>query len=493
MKNWRNILFVSLYISVFTYGSFLIKSLNKIDVLIDKFEYIKRDALLETSTLSLVFNNGLIRVYDKDKLLTEGKGLFSSFNIKGVDYDLSNALCRVEKISPVELVVVAQWPDLTLQLIWRLRIGEGLLNWQIDLESEKQIEIKDLYIGVSLKDKYKEWTNINMHGVMPKLSYGQDYNQLRPNVTFGIIGFNGDFSLKDPFPYLVFNAKESLLMNKIELQSCRDTYTKFISSNIVVRGLKDELSIQGSKTVFQSQLFLFDKEQDFTRNFKEKISSKEISQGDLKLFFDQGHGSLFWKGKLLTEDEGISIMYLYSKSWYTSLSDTLWNYEKISANRIIIQGRLVKFPISYILEFEIVEGNTINYKIDIEAYKNISLAEESFIIMIADAFNKYIIPTKVKMKSFPLNHINSYQWIDVWRESVDFASKVGVVNTKDRNAIILHCAYLPGDYYLTISNTNKRHNARVLIHSKNKDRLSVGRHTLFIGKIEIYENYEGLQ
>jgi len=483
MKNGKNILIAFLYISVFVYGIFLINTLNKIDAHTEEFGYIGRDALLETSTLNFIFNNGLIRIYNKDKLLTEGNGLVSSFHIKGILYETSTASWKIEKISPTELVATAQWPDLAVQEIWRLKIEEGRLSWQIDLKSKEDIEIKHLCAELSLKDKYKEWTNLNTHGVMPKLSYGQDYKQLSPNVAFRAIGFKGDPSLKEPLPYFIFDVNNSLLMNRVELKSSRNTYTKITSSDIY--GFKDALFLQKNQTLFKYQLYLFDKEQDFTSYFKAKRASREISQGDLRLFFDQGRGYLFWKDKLLTEDEGIGIMHLYSNHWYTSSQETLWNYKKISANKIIIQGRVAILPISYILEFEIAEGNSINYKIDIEAYKNISLAKELFIVMIADAFSEYVVPAKGVIEGFPFKHIDSYGWFDVYKQPVDFTTEIGAVNVKDRDAIILHCSSLPGGYSVIISNTNKRHNARVLIHQKNGASFSVGRHTLFTGKIEI--------
>lgn len=483
----KPLIFIASYFFTVFYGLSLINNVANFKEIYS--HYIGKEAVLKASDLKLIFDEGRTIVYYQDKEFTSGQGISSSFFINGKLYSTSTATWKVDRISPVELIVTASWQGLSLKQIWKLSLENEHLNWQVDLENEAGLSLKDLSFVLYLNDNYKEWVDIYERGVMPKISFWQQFVPDKTAIFPSVIGFDGSRSGNSFLPALVFSLDKSKSLSKISLQKFYSTYYKIPSSAILVSGFNRSITFKGkSLPVFRSQMLFFNKNQDLAGHIQELRSLQEISQGDLRLFFDRGKAQIYYKGIELTRDEGIHILLQSAGRWYSSTVHVTWEVEKINTNKMVIKGKWLDLPIFQVIEFEISSINTINCKVDLQLYKNINLQQWSFVFMLPGIFKDYLLPNQSEPKSFPNSFINDNYWQDVWQGNLKIAPQAKIIDKLNGTSVALNCPQMPEDWRLVISNTNQRHMSRAIICNKtyaNNSELTAGKYPFFIGDIVV--------
>lgn len=213
----------------------------------------------------------------------------------------------------------------------------------------------------------------------------------------------------------------------------------------------------------------------------------EIMQGGFRLSFNQGRGELFYRNRTITKDNGMHILLLSSNKWFSSKEDAIWNILDIDSNTLILKCFWLSLPLSHIFKFQMIGPNTINCRIDTEIYKDIKLSQESFILMLSDMFTEYFISSENKIREFPKEYKNNFQWIDVWKGDLCDTSQIGLIDNTNQDKITFKCMHIVSENeYLIISNTNERHKSRALIYNKKNGKIiPKGKYTFFTGRIEI--------
>ncbi len=455
---------------------------------------VKSSQEIVNGDLKLFFDQGRGRIFWKGKELTEGDGIHSSFCVKGIHYDSRSAIWKAEKVNPFELSVTLRWPGLPMRQIWKMAIVDGVLNWQADLITEENMVINNLCAGIIVRDGYKKWESFYESGLLPRISFGQANAEVGLKYPIHFIGLNMVQAKEGLLPSIAINLHESVFLNRISLQSQKDYIANYVSSSLSILSREKQASFtKGNFSLFSVRISFFEDEHNFNSYINKVKSSQEIVNGDLKLFFDQGRGRIFWKGKELTEGDGVCLLLLSSNKWYSSLSQALWSIEKGNTNKLIIEGKWIDLPISHNIELEIEDNNTIVCRIDIETYADTELKQESFVVMLSDAYKDYIIPDCKQQFRFSVYHEDSYEWKDVWRAKIKDAPWAGIVDNSGHAEVTLNSSIMPTDANFIISNTNKRHLARALIYNRtnaNGLRLPIGKQYFYYGKIRINNIYE---
>lgn len=235
-------------------------------------------------------------------------------------------------------------------------------------------------------------------------------------------------------------------------------------------------NIQEMKLRMQEQLLL------------SQLVAKKIPQGNVSIAFDESTGHIFWKGKKLTKDEGVCLRLLSGGKWYSSVSHAFLHIDKLGSNTLVVNIDWQDLPLVHILEFKLKGLNCIDFKVYREVKGSIAIEQESFIFMFIEDFNSYIASDWKESKKFPRLHKNSYTWEDLWQDSAAASLKIGVINARNKNTVMLNCFLNSPENKMTISNTNTKHNARALFCNKNnKDNIkpAVGKYCIFEGKLEI--------
>ena len=452
-------------------------------------EYINNTAVLETGDIKINFLDGIVNLYYKGRELTEYNGLRSRLYVNGTYYDSSNAIWRVEKISPAELLATASWPGFPLQQVWRLSLKDSHLEWQIELEAEKQIFISEIDAWVGLKGEYKDWVSLGSQGSIPRLYPWHKDAGIDLKGPSHFIGLSMTPTKEGSLPAIIFNLQKDTQLNMASLRMFKEPDAKFKSSLMLLADsrIKQPIFIKGRRLLLSAQLFVFDKQENLIKYVREARSPLEIEQGDLKLFFSEGKGQIIYKGRELTKDDGISILLLSSNKWHDSSNEASYNIKKLTSNELTIECKWLNLPISHFLKFEIKDENTIDCTIDMEIYEDVELKQQSFVLMFSEDYKYYTISPERKKMSFPSQHKKAYTWEDLWHGSIKLVPAVGVVNDNG-NEIILDCSSMPPEFHTVIANTNSLHNARALIYNKDSwdnAKIKKGTYSFFVGKLKI--------
>ena len=234
-------------------------------------EYTQKEMILEDNALRIVFSNGYITMYYKNVPFTDFNGLASSFTVEGVDYPTFKARWKIEKISPVELFATNEWPGLPIKQVWHLLLKEGKLNWQIDLESKKDINMINVGLVFLFRNNYQEWVSLYGQGRVPVLGALQQRKGIRFGLTENALGLNTVGKDEKSFPAIgVTPGKESFFINAL-LSSCRSMLSEITYLSLAFGGKEPLRVLQNSKIILSSgEMSLFDKKNDLLEYFMMK-------------------------------------------------------------------------------------------------------------------------------------------------------------------------------------------------------------------------------
>jgi len=228
-------------------------------------------AEIEYASLRLLFNNGLVKLYYKDVELTKESGLISGFSYQSELYDSSQAIWQVEKANPNELTATACWPGIPIKQTWHFILKDNQIDWQIELETEKEIELENLQARIFLKSDYKNWLNLYDTGSLPKLFPWQRYAQIKIQLPTSLIGLNLTRTKEGLLPAIFVNLATEQLLNKASIRISKNAESKSASSVIRIHNLEEKLLLsQGNHSLLSSKISLFDKEEEINSYIEEQ-------------------------------------------------------------------------------------------------------------------------------------------------------------------------------------------------------------------------------
>ncbi len=428
---------------------------------------------VEEGPLRLFFAQGCARIFWKDQELTGKKGLGTSFSAGGIGYSGADFSWEIEKTSPREIIATGYSPVLALKQVWKFTINEGRLSWQIALEAGKIINIYDFDVNCPLRRGYRK--QVGMYGKRDAPFLAPPRNSL------------GNLDQEHAvFPWVFLDLGDKGVLNRSSARITKGFFRESVS--LVGFGPRRLSLAPGRYEFFPGILSFFDTEDGLAEYLRKTQASQEISKGKVRLFFDGGRVKIFSREKELTAKEGVFLMILSAGRWYFSSLDALWTVKKETPQRFILEGTWKELAISSLWEFQVEEGGVVHYRLDLKAQKELNPEHVLFVVMLPDRYGSYLIPSKKEIKRFPWFHPDTEGWDTIWDANTKRISRIGVMDSRSKENVILDCNLSLDDSNSVISNTHRRTFARALIYDrigKNNKPLSVGNYTFFAGSIEV--------
>ncbi|EKD28633.1 MAG: magnesium-protoporphyrin IX monomethyl ester anaerobic oxidative cyclase BchE, partial [uncultured bacterium] len=209
----------SLIYKTFDYFKFFI--LHNINIMSHKHYFISH------SHTHLALHNNNLKIYFKDREITRGSGLQSSFRLNGKRYDTSLCLTNANKIQPNEFFVQFDFKtqDLEIKQIWLLYIIDNKIVIKVDWFSEKPFTITELKFSVVVSNEYSAWETILEKNDFPTI---EDWYNIPHKIT-------DDSMIKvhstDGLPSLMFDFFSITPFFKEQIQNTgRDIYGRMLNA-----------------------------------------------------------------------------------------------------------------------------------------------------------------------------------------------------------------------------------------------------------------------
>ena len=331
--------------------------------------------ILEKKHLNLVFNNGRLFINWQDKLLTPNSGAYTTFIIANKWYNSLQADWEVKRDGENKLIATGKFYQLALTQVWNLELTDDYeIKWDIEMESEEPLEIQEGYTNVMLTNEYTDWFTNLEKGEFPLIDYKDKSWQafLYGNIFRNCIGVKVNKTVNGKIPSLTLERSNNTsltyaqVLNTDYLTNCRVLQYKAL-------GFQNYSATQASRFIYFSGKIILDipNIDDYLKHRDEEFI---LSNGKLRLIFDNGRTILCWNGINLTKANHIGTNIYANGRWF--YSDTAhWEIKKEKKNKLIAKGTWRNLPVVQIWEIEIVE-EIILLKISLEVNKETDIDEQ---------------------------------------------------------------------------------------------------------------------
>lgn len=345
----------------------------------------------DTFRLFADVENKAIRLYYKDREITKGSGLHSSFLLDDIWYDLSSCNWQVKKENGI-LILHLYWEKRKFTQTWNLFIKEDCLIWQVDAESDQPVEYSVLKFGFFLVPEYKSFFCGHQESDFPKeFTFWQDMTLEEPKAElFGV-------RKKNNLPAVVLENKQGcycIVQNSDIQSSCYALQLSLHKQDVIQK-----------KSSFFTKLRLFEEENPvFTYLEKEKEKrfleqqdkfkylrdSRTISSANFSLFADIENKTIrfYYKDKEITEKSGLYSLFCVSDNWF-HLRDAQWQVEKISQDKLVLISHYEFLPLSQIWEFIFKEENSLMVEIKMEINNPMSISSQDVRLELKDKYRSW--------------------------------------------------------------------------------------------------------
>jgi len=133
---------------------------------------------LTTKGLKFIFDRGRGRLFWKDRELTKGLGAYSSMRVKGIWYDSSQAIWKLERKEQNRLVAYGKWLFLPIFQKWHIDIEKNKILWEVDTEVSEDVRPEIEQVNIMARDAYDKWALSNGTEGCFENVYTDDYDIL---------------------------------------------------------------------------------------------------------------------------------------------------------------------------------------------------------------------------------------------------------------------------------------------------------------------------
>ncbi|MCK5287461.1 MAG: ABC transporter ATP-binding protein, partial [Candidatus Omnitrophica bacterium] len=305
---------------------------------------------LDGDKLRVVNNNGQININYDNSTITKGPGGCVSAFRQTLNNRMSslNLRWKVLSTSLNEIIAEGYYMDGTVSQRWILKVYENELEWQIE---NKDAQIKELSVDVSLITGYERWITSNNEGDFGFFSHKVDWEEvatlsyynnvvgLKHNFKKKILPFIGIETNRGKNRYLrLFNTGYNQAERVIKLSSigddvisvrfkffsCQETFDKYI--NVAV-----EKFLQDEKKEKQRHL------QEIAKEKASLIESRTIYSEDLSVFADEDNKQIkiYYKNMEVTKSSGLKCDFKCNNITY-NIYDSNWSIEQKDKTILIL-------------------------------------------------------------------------------------------------------------------------------------------------------------
>ena len=358
-----------------------------------------------------------LKLYYKNKEITKGEGLHSSFLLKNVWYGLSSCDWQVKKENHT-LILCFHWKKLKFKQLWKLSFVDSALLWEVDSKSFCPFELKLFKFGLLCNPEYKNFFCGRQQSSFPNEFTGwQDMTLIEPQA--GLCGLRKQAG----FPEIILENKQSLsciIQNSDEESSCRVLQLSLpqekinqqeISFSAKIDVLKEKALINNyireenqkflKKQKEEKQKILKKQEEEKQRLFLEQRkeqaclrAQRTISYGNLCFYADLENKALrfYYKDKEITKREGLHSTFAVSISkqvYWFCIKNAQWQVDKISEKALVLVLNYESLSLSQVWTLTCDAENTLKIGVEIKVNKTIFFTHRDVKLELQNKYKKW--------------------------------------------------------------------------------------------------------
>jgi len=128
------------------------------------------EEVILNGNIKIKFGEGQVRLYWKDKEISKGVGLTTSFYYEQRWIDSSQANWKLEKESSDAIIVKLTWDGFPVRQYWKISIGaDNSINWTAEMEVKSTIQLLEYKSGIMLQPDFNMWKDDLGEGKFPRL------------------------------------------------------------------------------------------------------------------------------------------------------------------------------------------------------------------------------------------------------------------------------------------------------------------------------------
>ena len=341
--------------------------------------------ILEKEPLNFVFNNGRLFLNWQDKLITPNSGAHTSFLISGKWYNSLQADWEVRRENENKLVATGKFYQLALSQIWRLELMDNYtIKWDIEMDLQEPVEIQEGCTNIMLTNEYTNWFTTLEKGEFPLIDYkNKNWQALLEGNTFrkciGVKEETSDGKISslalEQSDYVP--AAYTQISNTDYLNNCRVLQYRRL-------GLQNYSASQANRFFYFSGKILLDIPDidNYLTNFEDEFV---LSNGKLRLTFENGQCILCYNGINLTKASHLDTALYINGRWYSSKLAN-WKINKEGKNKFIAKGSWSDLPLTQSWEIEITSESSFLWSINLEVYKEVEIEQQHVSFMCVEDY-----------------------------------------------------------------------------------------------------------
>ncbi|MCG2712660.1 MAG: radical SAM protein [Candidatus Omnitrophica bacterium] len=134
------------------------------------------EEFISSGNIKIRFGEGQVRLYWKDREISKGVGLTTSFYYGERWFDSSQANWKLEKESPEVIIVKLNWDDVPVRQCWKISIDtDHSISWTAQMEVKRAVQLLEYKSGIMLQPDFNMWKDDLGVGKFPQL---QDWEEI---------------------------------------------------------------------------------------------------------------------------------------------------------------------------------------------------------------------------------------------------------------------------------------------------------------------------
>ena len=233
-----------------------------------------------------------LKLFYKDKEITKGSGLHSSYYANQKWIDSQQALWQGGQTSDKEIMLSLNYEALSLTEIWFLNCHENdVLHIRIEIEAKIPISLTDHRVKLELQEKYARWFTTQEEGDFSVTSYMENLSPVRlKDRRVCQVALKAEAA--ENLPALSFDSLSSSDRRILGICKYKEAEEEYVNINFsLIIPKKEELIQSGRYTYFKGRIAL-----NQNINLEEEVlltPVAAIKRDHLKLIFDHGRGKVF--------------------------------------------------------------------------------------------------------------------------------------------------------------------------------------------------------
>ncbi|MDD5513125.1 MAG: hypothetical protein PHD09_05105, partial [Candidatus Omnitrophica bacterium] len=302
----------------------------------------------------------MVRLYYRDKEVTTGCGLHSSFLLNRQWHDFVNfSDWRVIREGD-SLILSLDLKSPELKQSWKISLAQDKVIWEAETSFQESFVPEMLKLGLLLNKEYAVFFCGHQESAFPKeFTVWQDIPLENPRAR--LLGLKKTANL--PAVTMLNNDNLDCIIQNSDLSS---------SSRVIQLGLDKSRIGNKQKILFATQInFSQDNSQidSYLKAEQEKLlTERTLTHGDIRLFVDVDHKMirLYFQDKEVTRGHGLHSSFLLNRQW-SEIKEAQWSTRKISPRGVSLVCSYPEWPFLEIWEFSVTPAGSIGVRVDIES------------------------------------------------------------------------------------------------------------------------------